>query len=638
MAIAAGTFTSCVNDDDYNVPDLECIESTLVANKTVQEIYNNATDAAVLYEGDDVIEAVVVSSDQGGNFYKTMFLTSLDGNIGFSLQINDTDLFTNYNVGRKVFIKLTGLYTQIRSNTLQIGALYNGNIGQIPTLTYGDNIERSCTVIAEEELVNVITDLSTLDDSYIGKLIEFQGVQFTDASLGQTYYNESNVDGGGQTLTYITSSDAETITVPFRTGSFTEYGGTEVSANSGTIRGILTKFNTTYQFVSRYETDINLTEDRDGDTGGSGSGDGTAKGGTDIVFGNPVSEDFESYDAGNHDGAFPKYVNDHSIGDRYWELREFGGNQYIQMSSFNGSGNPGEPAKAYFFVPADFAAPTFTFDKQMRYMSGEALKVYYVTENNYTVGEAFDVANFVDITAEFADLTYPANGESQNSFTSAGTYNIPASVTGNGFFVFEYTGTETITTTVQIDNILVGEGGSTGGGDSFFNEDFSDAVDNTDFDLPGWYSIIESGNRTWSEQAFSGNGYAEFSSFGSGDDLNVAWLVTPAMDLDTNTNASLQFETAQHHLDGDTDGNKIEIFVVTSFDGTDIVGATKVDITSQVSLPTTANSWYEFVNSGSIDLSSYSGNVYIAFKYTGSGTDETNDGAFQIDNVVLSSN
>jgi hypothetical protein len=134
------------------------------------------------------------------------------------------------------------------------------------------------------------------------------------------------------------------------------------------------------------------------------------------------------------------------------------------------------------------------------------------------------------------------------------------------------------------------------------------------------------------------NGYAEFSSFGSGSAVNVAWLVTPAIDMNAHTNETLMFDTAQHHLDVDSEGNKLEVYILTSFNGTDINAATKVDITDMVALPTSDTEWYEFVNSGSIDLSSYTGTIYVAFKFTGSGTDTTLDGAFQIDNLVLSGN
>lgn len=458
MALAAGSLTSCVNDDDYSIPNIECNEPNITANTTVQEIFDMATETATLYEGDAVIEAVVVSSDRGGNFFKSMYANNIvtgddgelrAGEIGFSLQIDESDLFTDYGLGRKIYIKLDGLYTQIRSNTLQIGALNDGNVGRIPAFEYEDHILRACTIIPEENLVNVVTDLTAVNDALLGRLVRFEGVQFSDASLNQTYYNAGNVDGGGQTLTYIVNSEAEEVSIPFRTSSFADYAGTEVSPNSGTIAGILTKFSTTYQFVARFTEDINLTEER--------------------IGGEPV--------------------------------------------------DPGTP---------------------------------------------------------------------------------------------------------------------------FFTEDFEDAVDNTDFDFPNWSNIAQSGSRKWSEQVFpltgDTNGYVEFSAFNSGNALNESWLITPAIDMDANTNVTMQFETAQHHLDGDTDGNKLEIFVLTGYNGTDISSATQIDITSQVTLPTSSVSWYEFVDSGVIDLSSYTGQVHIGFKYTGSGTDTDNDGAFQVDNLVFSGN
>jgi len=58
----------------------------------------------------------------------------------------------------------------------------------------------------------------------------------------------------------------------------------------------------------------------------------------------------------------------------------------------------------------------------------------------------------VDITSSFTVGT-------STSFVSAGTYTIPAAVTGNGFFVFEYTGSglsnPRLTTNFGIDDITV---------------------------------------------------------------------------------------------------------------------------------------------------------------------------------------
>jgi hypothetical protein len=265
VALSTALFTSCVNDDDYSIPNLECNEPVITSTmKTVQAIYNQASPVAKLYEADDVIEAHVVSSDQGGNFYKIIYLNSMDGEIGFSVAVNQVSTFTDYAVGRKVYVKLKGLYTQIRNNTLQIGALFNGNIGQIATTEYKKSVVRACEVVEESTLVNELT-LADIKDSNLGKLIEFVNVQFANDALGQNYYNGNNVIGG-ETNHIITNAAGKTLI--FRTGSFAKYAGVSVSPNSGRIRGILTKFGSTYQFVARYASDIQLTEPRL--TGGGG--------------------------------------------------------------------------------------------------------------------------------------------------------------------------------------------------------------------------------------------------------------------------------------------------------------------------------------------------------------------------------
>jgi hypothetical protein len=171
---------------------------------------------------------------------------------------------------------------------------------------------------------------------------------------------------------------------------------------------------------------------------------------------------------------------------------------------------------------------------------------------------------------------------------------------------------------------------------AFYTENFQAAIDNTNLNLPGWTNFAESGTKLWREEVFSGNGYAEFSSFGTGNALNVGWLVSPAINLDATTNEFMTFRTAQHHLDVDSPDNSLTVYVSTNFDGTNVLAATWTPVT--VTLPTKDTAWYEFVSSGVVDLSSYSGNVHIAFKFKGSGTNLTLDGAFQVDDLKVFGN
>ncbi|SFN44130.1 protein of unknown function [Bizionia echini] len=163
---------------------------------------------------------------------------------------------------------------------------------------------------------------------------------------------------------------------------------------------------------------------------------------------------------------------------------------------------------------------------------------------------------------------------------------------------------------------------------AIFSEDFESATNNTNLDIPGWTNFAEAGSWVWREKIFDNNGYTEFSTFNSGSPVNIAWLVSPGIDMDAQEDERLNFTAAQHHLE--SEANTLEVFVSTDFDGTDVLAATWEPVSA--SLPTMDNSWYEMVDSGLIDISGYTGTLYVAFKVTGSGTDTSLDGAYQVDN------
>ena len=166
----------------------------------------------------------------------------------------------------------------------------------------------------------------------------------------------------------------------------------------------------------------------------------------------------------------------------------------------------------------------------------------------------------------------------------------------------------------------------------FFEEDFNTATTNTDFDFVGWTNFAQQGTWKWREKTFSGNGYAEFSAFGSGSAVNEVWLVSPAIDITGKSSPVLKVDIAQHHLDVDSADNSLQILVSTDYDGTDVLAATWTALNANI--PNSSVSWYEFVNS-TINLTPFNGEIYIAFKFKGSGTNTTLDGAFQVDNMKM---
>ena len=447
LVITSTFLVGCVNSDTYGVPDETLTTFELTPTKTILDIDTNST-IPVLYTGDDIVEGYVTSSDEKGTFYKSISFQSkqIDGGtapIGFSVPINVTTLYgKGFTPGRKVFIKLKGLYIAKVFGSLQIGSLFEGQIGRIAEFEWKNFLFPSATKVSEDALVRTFS----LSDAYTNEnqntLVELNNVQFADASLNRTYYDVDS--GGGATNHLLVSGTGGTQRV-IRFSSFAPFTGKQVPRENGKIRGVLSKFSATFQFIIRYESDIKLTNARVDVF--------PAIVGNANVFSATVNEPFTSYTLNTSN--FPKYINDALVGSRYWQVKSFSGNNYIEMSAFNGVGNPGISTKTYFFIPVDFtAANTFTFKEEMRFNSGEALKVYYVTSANYTAGGSINLANFTNITSSF-NITYPANGASENSFNSAGTYAIPTTLTGNGYFVYEYTGTSTVTTTVQIDDVII---------------------------------------------------------------------------------------------------------------------------------------------------------------------------------------
>jgi Family of unknown function (DUF5689) len=444
LLLSVACLQGCQNET-YAEPTEECVSPSLVKNKEVSDIFTaTAAGSTNQYLADDVIEAVVTSSDEGGNFFKSLSLMSLDGTRGFSISIDEYNLYTKkLQPGRKVYVKMKNLYTSNPTGGargLNFGGIPSGTFNTLErllALDYGKFVIPTCTVINEDTYVKNLTLAQLNNDLYLNTLVEIDNVQFE--SEGTTYGNRpSDAFDKNENI-----SDGVT-SLPTRTSKFANFAGSPLPSGRGKIRGILTKFNSGYQLIIRTERDVKLTNPR---VDFNPPIVGNAQ-----TFSATLNEPFTSYTI--NQSNFPKYINDAFVNSRYWQVKSFSGNQYIEMTSFGGGG---VTARTFFFVPVDFtAANNFGFKKQLRFFRAPALNVYYVSSANYTPGSVANTANFTNITSSFnINLPVLANGASDTGFLSAGTYNIPASLTGTGYFVFEYFGTPTETTTVQIDDIFI---------------------------------------------------------------------------------------------------------------------------------------------------------------------------------------
>jgi hypothetical protein len=437
LFLLVSIFSSCANDE-VAIPKLSCNQPDLSVNKTVADVQANAGAIVSQYTYDDVIEAYVVSTDEFGNFFKSIsfqtLATATTPAIGFSVPVDATNTYIDFRFGNKVYIKLKDQYTDINYGSIRIGGIYvnsyhEGAVGRLSQNDYKNVLHASCTTLTEDQLVRSISIPDLMNDSNLNTLVELSEVQFTEAAIGRHYFEETNNIGGATNWNLIDKNGNQVI---FRTSSYADFATKLVADGRGKVRGVLTKFASDYQLVSRSENDVVISGER--------------------------------------------------------------------------------------------AVP-------------------------------------------------------------------------------------------------------------FFSEDFKNVVDKSNLSLPGWANIVQSGTLFWKGTVYSGNGYAEFNISGTKVNSNIAWLITPKIDMDLHTNEKLTFRTAQHHLDVDSPLNTIEVYVSTNFDGLDVKAATWIPL--DVIVPKQATPWYQFIGSGGVDLSSYTGKINIAFKYIGSGKNLALDGAFQVDDVQV---
>ena len=143
----------------------------------------------------------------------------------------------------------------------------------------------------------------------------------------------------------------------------------------------------------------------------------------------------------------------------------------------------------------------------------------------------------------------------------------------------------------------------------------------------GWTAVKVSGDKNWYVPTFNGNNYAAMTGFKGTTPPFDSWLITPPVDMDKVADKKLSFETQVNGYGSTT--SSLEVYVMTSNDP-----SKSTNNRLNPALPTAPASGYsEWVNSGELDLTGYTGTVYIGFRYY--ATQDANYATWCVDNVKL---
>jgi hypothetical protein len=574
--------------------------------KAIKELYQGAR----LQIADDLVfEATIIADDQFGNYYKTIVVQ--DDQSGIEVKINDYDLYLTYAVGQKLLVSCKNLYVDTYGGVVQLGSVYNDNgeekFGGIDPSSLSSHIQLISGGVA---LAPTVMEINSLNNEYLGMLIELQNVQFIEADLNKTY--AESAASANRTLT--NCNGTQTIV---RTSSYADFAGNQIAQGNGSFVGILSAYNGSFQFLIRNVNDLDMNGERC-DVGGGGGG-GT------VTPVDEINEDFQSlneYDEITFEGWTSLSV----AGDRNWIAQTFNAEVYVQASGYN-SGLA--EMETWLITPpvTNIQDKKLSFNSAMAYWAHGSNDPCAVLVSTDFVGDNFETATWTEINVTLANQS-----SGDHTWVESGEYDLSA-FSGNAAIAFRYIGSATESTSFRIDDIVVtdgsggGGGGGTGGTVDMINEDFSSQTNYEDIAIDGWVNVNVEGDRKWQGKTFESETYAQATGYNSGLAAMETWLITPKItDIGSK---SLSLKTAMAYWAHGSD-SPLTVYVSEDYDGENYETATWVEISVPMANQNSGD--HTWVDSGLVDLSNFDGDAAIAFKFVGSATLST---SFRLDDILV---
>jgi len=667
FALVAFNF-GCVKENFETVPK-ENYNPKWTANTTIAQVkgyYASAVEnirtlatAKGVADGDIVIEGTVTSNDSCANFYKTVTIQDATG--GIDIKINDGDLYYTYDLkpGRKVVMRLNDLYIDKYNGVYQIGVVIidNGskaiseiNLSDLPK--YMSRNGSTLQPLVPEEIS--ISQIMSGGAPLVQKLVTVTGVQFVDATKGYA------VPGVNTNRTLV---DANKNMLILRNSGFSKFKDVVPSSGSGSITGVLSIYGTTYQLYIRDLNDVKLDQPRMG-------GDAPA---ANITIAALKALNTGSLTQINTDVVVEGVVNsDDEFGNIYKQLFIQDANDAIEVKIDAGGLNPEFPVGTRIRINCNgLYLGTYGGIVQLgglyngaigRMTASDFYKHVSVIESGVTVTPLpTDLSSLtVNMVGKLIALNDVQFSESELNKTWS-----DVGVTTNRTLQ-EKVGGKTVIVRTSAFAAFAGSKLPSGDGtmtavltkynsdyqlvvrdlrdvkldknprtiSMLFKEDFSGATLSSPIAMNGWKTVATAGTKTWVGKEYpagSGAKYAEVSAFGSSQASNIAWLVSPSINLIAGGTNYLSFDSEYAYWAA---GTTLEALVSTNYDGNEANIGTSTWATLSGRIVTSTDGQNKWVSSGKVDLSAFTGKVYVAFRYTGSGTNSQTT-TFRVDNVSV---
>lgn len=203
---------------------------------------------------DLIIEGIVTANDRTDNFYKSIVIQ--DSTAGITVRLDGFSLFNIYPIGRKIFIRLKGLWLGDYGGMIQLGAGVNRSNPQFPELIPIPQPLFDRVIVKGDLNQNVLPiklKIQDLNDSLQSMLVTLTQVEFDRSDTAKPYADAVN----RQTIAH-TLRTCGIGSVYVRTSGFAKFASALTTRGHGDITGIYSVFRTQKQLLLRDTSDVHM--------------------------------------------------------------------------------------------------------------------------------------------------------------------------------------------------------------------------------------------------------------------------------------------------------------------------------------------------------------------------------------------
>ncbi len=240
--IIAVIFLSC--NRKFDAPP-SYIPPSISANTTIQNIKKTHVSGNVdVFTNDLIVGGVVIANDSSGNFYKQIIIQDSTG--GIALNIDDYNLYTSFPIGRKIWVKLKGLYMADNSGLPYMGASPDnaGALSGITAKLLDSFVVKGETNVPIAATIVTINDVKTNPDKYAYTLVQFNNVEAKERDTSKTYAYATPTVKASASITVKGCNSTDTLVI--RTSGYAYFANAPVPNGNGSLTAIYAYYKSLY--------------------------------------------------------------------------------------------------------------------------------------------------------------------------------------------------------------------------------------------------------------------------------------------------------------------------------------------------------------------------------------------------------